>query len=47
LRDVARGPSVETGASVPGYSGAARLTERLSDGERAAQDEAAGGRWRA
>ena len=47
LRDVAWGPSVETGASGPGYSGAARLTERLSDGERAAQDEAAGGRWRA
>ena len=31
LIDVAWGPSVETGASVPGYSGAARLTERLSE----------------
>jgi hypothetical protein len=30
LRDVARRPSVETGASVPGYSGGAeRLSERL------------------
>ena len=30
LRDVARRPSVETGAGVPGYSGGAeRLSERL------------------
>ena len=30
LRDVARRPSVETGASVPGYSGGTeRLSERL------------------
>jgi hypothetical protein len=30
LRDVAWGPSVETGASVPGYSGGVeRLSERL------------------
>ncbi len=33
LRDVARRPSVETGANVPGYSGGAeRLSERLLAG---------------
>ena len=32
LRDVAWGPVVETGASVPGYSrGAERLSERLTE----------------
>ena len=32
MRDVAWGPSVETGAGVPGYSGGAeRLSERLSE----------------
>jgi hypothetical protein len=29
LKEVACGPSEETGASVPGYSGGARLAERF------------------